>query len=287
MSLFDKGEFDAEQMVQYERRKIMYNNIPTKVLTGEVRLSYVNLVAPRVNNNDPTATPKYSVKLLIPKTDTAVKANIDASIEAAAKDAQAKIWGGVRPPVLPIPIHDGDGVRENGTPYGPECKGCWVITASTKNKPQVVSQSDINTELLPQDIYSGMYARVTINFFGYNTAGKRGVGCGLGNVMKTRDGEPLAGGASAAADFAGVGQTVAAPATPAYGGAMPATPGQMSYPNTGYAAPAPAPAPAPAADGVAPWGAADGPYGGQPQQGNPMGVQPGAINPLTGQPYFG
>lgn len=265
----------------------MYNNIPTKVLTGEVRLSYVNLVAPRVNNNDPTATPKYSVTLLIPKTDTAVKANIDASIEAAAKDAQAKIWGGVRPPVLPIPIHDGDGVRENGTPYGPECKGCWVITASTKNKPQVVSQSDINTELLPQDIYSGMYARVTINFFGYNTAGKRGVGCGLGNVMKTRDGEPLAGGASAAADFAGVGQTVAAPATPAYGGAMPATPVQMSYPNTGYAAPAPAPAPAPAADGVAPWGAADGPYGGQPQQGNPMGVQPGAINPLTGQPYFG
>ena len=261
----------------------MYNNIPTKVLTGEVRLSYVNLVAPRVNNNDPTATPKYSVTLLIPKTDTAVKANIDASIEAAAKDAQAKIWGGVRPPVLPIPIHDGDGVRENGTPYGPECKGCWVITASTKNKPQVVSQSDINTELLPQDIYSGMYARVTINFFGYNTAGKRGVGCGLGNVMKTRDGEPLAGGASAAADFAGVGQTVAAPATPAYGGAMPATPGQMSYPNTGYAAPAPAPA----ADGVAPWGAADGPYGGQPQQGNPMGVQPGAINPLTGQPQQG
>ena len=155
-----------------------------------------------------------------------------------------------------------------------------MLTASTKNKPQVVSQSDINTELLPQDIYSGMYARVTINFFGYNRAGKRGVGCGLGNVMKTRDGEALAGGASAAADFAGIGQEVAAPATPNYGAAMPATPGQMSYPNTGYAAPSPA------AEGVAPWGASDGPYG-QPQQGNPKGVQPGAINPLTGQPYFG
>ena len=235
----------------------MYNNVPTKVLTGEVRLSYVNLVQPRVNNNDPTATPKYSVTLLIPKTDTAVKQNIDASIEAAAADAQGKIWNGVRPPVMPIPIHDGDGVRENGTPYGPECKGCWVLTASTKNKPQVVSQSDINTELLPQDIYSGMYARVTINFFGYNRAGKRGVGCGLGNVMKTRDGEALAGGASAAADFAGVGMEAGAPATPAYGAAMPATPGQMAYPNTGM------------------------------QQPNPLGVQPGAINPLTGQPYFG
>jgi len=190
----------------------MYNNIPTKVLTGEVRLSYVNLVEPRANNNDPTATPKYSVTLLIPKNDTITKTNIDSSIEAAATDAQGKLWGGVRPPSMPVPVHDGDGVRDNGTPYGDECKGCWVITASTKNKPQVVHQSDINTELLPQDIYSGMYARVTINFFGYSRGGKRGVGCGLGNVMKTREGDPLAGGASAASDFAGVGQVAAAPA---------------------------------------------------------------------------
>ena len=81
----------------------MYNNIPTKVLTGEVRLSYVNLVAPRVNDNDPTAKPKYSVTLLIPKMDAAVKQNIDMSIEAAATDAQSKLWGGVRPPVLNQP----------------------------------------------------------------------------------------------------------------------------------------------------------------------------------------
>ena len=188
----------------------MYNNNPTRVLTGEVRLSYVNLVAPRANINDPNGTPKYSVTLLIPKSDTAVKQNIDASIEAAAKEAQTKLWGGIRPPVMPIPIHDGDGVRDNGTPYGPECKGHWVLTAATKNKPQVVHQSDINTELLPQDIYSGMYARVTINFFSYNRAGKKGIGCGLGNVMKTREGEPLAGTVSAAADFAGIGETPSA-----------------------------------------------------------------------------
>lgn len=237
----------------------MYNNVQTKVLTGEVRLSYVNLVAPRANNNDPSAAPKYSVTLLIPKSDVPVKQNIDASIEAAATEALGKIWSGVRPPMLSIPVHDGDGLRENGTPYGPECKGCWVITASSKNKPQVVHQSDINTELLPQDIYSGMYARVTINFFGYIRAGKKGVGCGLGNVMKTKDGEALAGGASAASDFAGIGQEIGSPATPNYGAAMPATQGQATYPNTGFAAPAQ----------------------------NPMGLQPGAINPLTGQPYYG
>lgn len=189
----------------------MYNNNPTRVLTGEVRLSYANLVEPQPDKLNPNSQPKYSVTLLIPKSDVATKQNIDASIEAAAAEAQSKIWGGVRPPVLLHPVHDGDGVRQNGTPFGPECKGCWVVTAKSKNKPQVVHQTDINTELLPQDIYSGMYARVTINFFGYDANGKRAVGCGLGNVMKTREGKPLAGAVSAAADFAGVGQTVSAP----------------------------------------------------------------------------
>lgn len=253
----------------------MYNNVATRVLTGEVRLSYVNLVAPRANNNDPNGTPKYGVTLLIPKTDTAVYQNILSSIEAAAVDAQGKIWNGVRPPNMPTPIHDGDGVRDNGTPYGPECKGCWVINASSTKKPQVIHQSDINTELAPQDIYSGMYARVTINFFGYARAGKRGIGCGLGNVMKTRDGEPLGGGASAAADFAGIAASGAV--TPAYGGAMPAAPGQMTYPNTGYSAPAPAYSqPTQAPD--APWNTPAGPA---------YGTVPGAVNPLTGKPYYG
>jgi hypothetical protein len=191
----------------------MYQNLPTKVLTGEARLSYANLTAPRAAQVGHEA--KYSVTLLIPKTDASTKANIDSSIEAAAQDAQGRLWSGVRPPILPTPIHDGDGVRENGTAFGPECRGHWVITASSKNKPGVVHQSDVNTDLFPQDIYSGMYARVTINFFGYMSAGKKGVGCGLGNVMKTRDGEPLAGGASAASDFAQVGNIVTAPAYPA------------------------------------------------------------------------
>lgn len=246
----------------------MYQNIPTKVLTGEVRLSYANLTAPRAAQQGGEA--KYSVTLLIPKTDTATKANIDSSAEAAAQDALGKLWNGVRPPVLPVPVHDGDGVRENGTPYGPECKGCWVITASSKNKPQVVHQSDVNTELTPQDIYSGMYARVTINFFGYLNNGKKGVGCGLGNVMKTRDGEPLAGGASASSDFAEVGNTVGAAPAPQYPqyappaqGYAPAAPVYPQQAAPVYPQPTAAPAPA---------------YGGVPAGASP-------INPLTGLPY--
>lgn len=196
----------------------MYQNDAQKVLTNEVRLSYCNLIQPRAAMNG-QGDPKYSVTLLIPKSDYATKADIDQSIEAAAREATAKIWGGVRPQFASV-VWDGDGVRKNGMPFGPECKGHWVLTASTKQKPQVVGADNINVELAPQDIYSGMYARVTLRFYGFNSNGNRGVGCGLGNVMKTRDGEALAGGASAASDFAGVGNSVVPPVDPVTGRAI-------------------------------------------------------------------
>ena len=241
----------------------MYQNDPMKVLTGECRLSYCNLTTPRAAQQG--GEPKYSVTLLIPKTDVATKADIDAAIQAAANEALSKVWNGARPPQLRVPIYDGDGVRPSGVPFGDECKGHWVMTASTKNKPQVVGIDNINCELAPSDIYSGMYARVTIRFFGYSNSGNKGIGCGLGNVMKTRDGEALAGSASASVDFAGVGAAPAA--APAYG-ANPAAPTGPAYGVNPAAPAAPAyqpPAPGPAAT-TPPWGTASG------------------VNPITGLP---
>ena len=175
----------------------MYMNQANKSLTGEVRLSYVHLAAPYANPQQPNAEPKYGVTLLIPKSDTATKQDIDNSINAAINAAvNGKAWNGVRPPIIPTPIHDGDGTRQDGTPYGPECKGHWIITAQRRpqdGKPWVCDISNPSVELAPQDAYSGMYARCTIHFFGYNTAGKKGVGCSLDGVMKTRDGESLGG----------------------------------------------------------------------------------------------
>lgn len=184
----------------------MYQNIPTKVLTGEVRLSYVHLNEPYANPKMPGAEPKYSCTILIPKTDTATKADIDASMKAAYEAAVVNDWKGARPQLRNALIYDGDGVRNDGTPFGPECKGHWVMTANSKRKPQVVHISNLKAELAPQDIYSGMYARVTVNFFAFSVNGNRGIGCGLGNVLKIRDGEPLSGGASAASDFEGLEQ---------------------------------------------------------------------------------
>ncbi len=241
----------------------MYQNDPMKVLTGEVRLSYANLTTPRAAQ--PGGEPKYSVTLLIPKTDVATKADIDAAIQSAANDAVSKVWNGARPPMLRVPIYDGDGVRPSGVPFGDECKGHWVMTASTKNKPQVVGIDNITCELSPADIYSGMYARVTIRFFGYSNSGNKGVGCGLGNVLKTRDGEPLAGTASAASDFAGIGAmpatNPAVPGAPVAYGAPSAAPVAGAYPTTPVA-----PAAAPAGAGSPPWAVNNG------------------INPITGLP---
>ncbi|MDD3337846.1 MAG: DUF2815 family protein [Lachnospiraceae bacterium] len=216
----------------------MYQNIPTKVLTGEVRLSYAHLSEPYANPNQPGSEPKYSVTMLIPKQDVATKADIESSMRAAYEAAVINDWKGARPQLRNALVYDGDGVRNDGTKFGAECAGHWVITANSKRKPQVVDMSNINSELAPQDIYSGMFARVTLNFFSFSSNGNKGVGCGLGNVMKTRDGEPLAGGASAVSDFEGIGQAVTGAATPNYGGAMPATPGEVSYQNTGYTQPA-------------------------------------------------
>lgn len=253
----------------------MYQNDPMKVLTGEVRLSYANLTTPRAAQQG--QEPKYSVTLLIPKTDHATKADIDAAINAAAAEAVSKVWNGVRPPQIAIPVWDGDGVRKSGMPFGDECKGQWVITASTKNKPQVVGIDNINCELAPADIYSGMYARVTVRFFGYSNSGNKGVGCGLGNVLKTRDGEPLSGQASAASDFAGIGAAPVGAATPNYGAAMPATPGAYGVSPAAPAAPVGTPAgygaPAAPAYGAAPSAPA----------GTPWNTNNG-INPITGQP---
>ena len=194
----------------------MYLNQANKSLTGEVRLSYVHLAEPYAFQ--PNADKKYSVTLLIPKTDTATYQDIQNSINAAINAAvNGKSWNGVRPPRIDIPIHDGDGVRQDGTPYGPECKGHWVMTASRRpqdGKPWVCDISNPNVELAPLDAYSGMYARCSVHFFGYNNTGKKGIGCSLDGVMKTRDGESLGGAVKPSAnEFAQFSQAPVDPLT--------------------------------------------------------------------------
>ena len=236
----------------------MYQNIPTKCLTGVVRISYCHLTEPYSHNG---GEPKYSATLLIPKSDTATKADIDQAMRSAADHGVSSCWNGTRPAAYKNAlIYDGDGVRQSGEPFGEECRGHWVLTASTKTKPEVVHISNVRSELAPSDIYSGMYARVTINFFPYNSNGNKGIGCGLGNVMKVDDGEPLGGRSSAASDFADLENSTAAP-------------------QTGYQAPS-----QPAYVTQQPYTA---PQSQQPYTAPQQAPQYGNIDPITGAPITG
>jgi len=169
----------------------------TKFVTGKVRFSFCHVFEPQapVGGGDP----KYSVTLLIPKSDAATMAKIQAAIQEA-RDNFCKKNGASALPAKPThTLHDGDGLRPGGDPFGPECKGCWVITVSAKQKPVVVDSFG-NQITDPGELYSGCYGRASINFYGYNQAGKKGVSAGLLAVQKLHDGEPF-GTVGSADDF--------------------------------------------------------------------------------------
>lgn len=215
----------------------MANTNPAHVVLTNVRLSYTYLDQPHSQNG---GEPKFSATILVPKYPADNRAKIDAAIRAATEKARAK-YGAAFPAQPKVSVHDGDGVRpSDGQPFGPECKGHWVFTASNKQRPGVV---DINLQPILDStaIYSGMYANVGVTFFGYNAPQNKGIGVALDNVQKIADGEPLGGTrASADDDFGGMAApaaapSYAAPAQPMYGApAAPAYPAQPAIdPITG------------------------------------------------------
>ena len=166
----------------------------TKVVTGIVRLSYANVWEPASING---SNPKYSVSLIIPKSDAKTIAAINAAVDAAIKDGVAKFGGKVPPKgALKLPLRDGDAERDDEA-----YKGSYFVNANSTTAPQIVDKA-VQPILDRTEVYSGCYARVSINFYAFNTNGNKGIACGLGNIQKVRDGEPLSGRTSAADDFA-------------------------------------------------------------------------------------
>lgn len=276
-------------------------NDPMFVVTGQCRFSFVHLFKPYSSRQG--GEPKFSVTLLIPKSDFATRQRIDAAIQAAVQDGVSSRWNGVQPPQLFYPIHDGDSPKPtDGLPFGEECRGHWVMTASTKADQRVeIVDAQGNPILNQSDVYSGMYGRVSMRFFAYNAGGKKGIGCGLRNVQKLGDGTPLSGRSSAADDFASLAAT-----EPAYFGRPPAQSGYGQPPaQAPYGQPAPSytqpqmPAPTyPSQSQPSGYGqqqpnftqvvqpgyqAPPAPSGGQGFRPGPQ--QPGPASPVYGQSY--
>ena len=174
---------------------------PTQITTGKVRLSYANIWTPKAMNEG--QEPKYSVALLIPKTDKETLDKVKAAMKAAIDQGESILKDpktGKMPTSVKKTLYDGDGEKPNGGEYGEECKGCYVLNTSSKQKPLIVDKN-VEPILDQTEVYSGSYARVSVNFYAYNNSGSKGIGCGLGNIQKIADGEPLGGRTRPEDDF--------------------------------------------------------------------------------------
>lgn len=174
-------------------------NNPMKVITGpDTRWSYANVWEAKSING---GTPKYSVSLIIPKSDTVTIKKIEAAIEAAYKEGEAKLKGNGRSvpalSVLKTPLRDGDAERPDDEAYA----NAYFVNANSATAPGIVD-ADRQPILDRSEVYSGVYGRASINFYAFNSNGNKGIACGLNNLQKIRDGEPLGGKSRAEDDFA-------------------------------------------------------------------------------------
>jgi len=171
---------------------------PQKVITGpDTRWSYANVWEAHSING---GAPKFSVSLIIPKSDTKTIEKVKKAIQAAYEEGQSKLKGNGKtvPPMsaIKIPLRDG-----SERPDDPAYANSYFLNANSATAPGIV---DANCEpiLNRSEVYSGVYGRASINFYAYNSSGNRGIAVGLNNLQKLRDGEPLGGKSRAEDDFA-------------------------------------------------------------------------------------
>ena len=145
---------------------------PMKVITGpNTRWSYCNVWQPKSING---GTPKYSVSLIIPKSDTVTINKIKAAIEAAYKEGEAKLKGNGRSvpalSVLKTPLRDGDAERPDDEAYA----NAYFVNANSATAPGIVD-ADRQPILDASEVYSGVYGRASINFYAFNSNGNKGI----------------------------------------------------------------------------------------------------------------
>ena len=99
--------------------------------------------------------------------------------------------------VLKTPLRDGDLERPDDEAYA----NSYFINANSATALGIVD-ADRNTIIDRSEVYSGVYGRASINLYAFNSNGNKGIACGLNNLQKIKDGEPLGGKSRAEDDFA-------------------------------------------------------------------------------------
>lgn len=153
-----------------------------KLVLPEMRLSYTHLFEPRAVAAG--GDEKYSTSILIPKSNKTLKKQLDDIFNELVDKNQDILKTKKN---LKSFLRDGDEEREDKA-----YEGHWFIGANAQRQPIVVDKDKV--EIIDQRlVYSGMWGRVSVNFYAYNTGGNKGIACALNAVQKTKDGEPLGG----------------------------------------------------------------------------------------------
>lgn len=181
----------------------MANQTITKCLIGEARMNFVRVFEPEAFNG---GEPKYSVILSFDQDNEELYKKIEAAINECVEKAKTSMYGGKLPKNFKVvEIKDGDEDYEKDG-----FAGQYTIKASSAYKPEVVKKATVmgKAQIVPitdeDEFYSGCYGYASVSFFAYDNGVSKGVTCGLNGVIKSRDGEKLGGGGSAAADFADI-----------------------------------------------------------------------------------
>ena len=179
------------------------DNNATKVITAKVRLSYTHVFEPQsIDGGDA----KFSTAILIPKTDKATLQKIKDATESAKELGKSKWPNGKVPANCKTPLRDGDEERPDDEAYA----GHYFLNASSKNKPGIAKPIGKGTDGKTKfqeitdttEVYSGCYAKVSLNFYPFDAKGNRGIAAGLNNLVKIQDGDFLGGRSSVNDEFA-------------------------------------------------------------------------------------
>lgn len=167
----------------------------TKVVFGPCRLSFTHVFNKYSPNGEGDG--KYMTNVLIPKSEKKTIKALEQAIEAAKKAGVVSKWGGKEPKKLDMPLRDGDDKDDD------VYQGHFYINAKCNTHPGVVDKNK-NPIVDEEEMYSGVWAFVSVTFYAYDVSGNRGVACGLNNLMKFKDDDHLGGRVSADSDFADI-----------------------------------------------------------------------------------
>jgi len=154
------------------------------LISPKGRLSYPHLMERHTKGDYPSDM--YETLLLIPKgTDI-------SALKDACEEMLQEVFKGKFKDISELehpPIKDGD-------EYEDDRKGHWVIKAKSDNRPQIVAANPKIVIDNAEEVYGGRWAKLSLNLYSYNKAGKRGLSFGLRNVQLLDHAEKFGGASS-------------------------------------------------------------------------------------------